>query len=1481
MNKKNRALSLLLVFAMALLLIPPFGITASAAYTFSGGIVIIDEALVAAEGNEFIIENGVFSVTVIGDVDVSIIFNNVTIDRSADSAGTNVAGIHTAGQRLYNNGWTNHPNNNNNAYYVPTCPFLITGGASVTARFDGNCTFKAGSNGWYATNNNNLQRADETHCGYAGIQVDSGASLTISSAQNLSAYGAYQMASTDENYVNAVKNSQTVKDSSGNVITVGDGVFDIDDIIAYNSKPFKSPGASTNPTYRTGTDGYGAPKDSNASTHCGGAGIGGGTTYNATTSSSKAYTAGTPGTIIINTGNITAIGGHTAAGIGGGLNGAATSSKIEINGGNITAVAGRWAAAIGDGDSISGNTSTKFDVSNNNSYEIIINGGTINAYGGLSASAIGTTDEITNKGNTEDSALSITITGGTITAQSGESYDGGTTSTAAIGAGNGTDMLDNQITIYSAAKIVASSFSNYAISNYGTDATGAKIPSVNIDPEGYVYLVRFDDIAAERTFKIYAIHKNANGHFMYVPTVASDMADGTVNNATNSYYYAYDPGHIASNGENIGGFYLVDSDGANVVPADYATNPNNYIFDEDSNRYYPIMIPSLSAYYDVGTVIETITVPGNYKAVAITLPNPEVYGGSYVLEVPLSNNADDKMYALLEKDLPGVTSGMLSSGESVSDTHFTAGENPPAESNIKPNIIVDGTAKPFTNLSVGVYNKEGVAQPSLITSFVETVYGYTIYVPNETEKFWLDFSFDTQYINEDKQNVTAKLSLLTVNGVNMLPANADGHVRLENVDFGTSDRADIWIKKTDTAAGSTKTISYKITLIIKDKYSFLLNLEALDKVYDGIPVDPSFKALIDGEATTNTKLEPNSVTTTYGSGNSALDNSKTVSVNGYGITYRVNSISFTTATGRATYNATFTYGRNTATYGFYVDNQGTLDFSNSTDQTLAISNNRRVRITDTGDGKIKLEYQTKSGNSWYADDSKSVTLNTTASITSPPLSGLTVLDSNISATEQELKQKLEQNKTVSESATITYNETGTSIYSVKLNDSDAATYSVSYTSSCNVKVTVTASGGKNYTDMMTPEEKEAVVYTFYQDEDGDGVYEKSLGTERPKNAGLYKIVATLDAAKYEAEGSLEFEISKKEIHIVAIENWLKYVTNEEIKDYDGVIFNPGQIYFEGVVSGESVALEAGASFGYVDTGNAGYADDVNYNDQKIRITTPELDTASQVNYILVGVVDNVCYVPGQIAYSTIGAIFRKAADIPNTSLWRKYYPVDESSNLNWLTSDGAFKDSRVDYHSPVPNGANDGNKFGGGTVGIHREYVKLRTTGDTSARYSIDIEFGAMQYQYTKRVWNVNTGEYEAVEGESKWTGNNGTNNAVTVTNRSNSQIYYKVEFEIDFMYAAITEGADSGIRAAMFDTNGALVAGTQVGGNITSTSGKSEEPHVLLSAEPDDPTKVGKARSQTFLLVLSGVPSSITEGNTLTYTNVGSVTVEIIELTP
>ena len=55
---------------------------------------------------------------------------------------------------------------------------------------------------------------------------------------------------------------------------------------------------------------------------------------------------GSGGAIIINGGSVYAYGGHQAAGIGGGLNGAATVTSITINGGTVSARGGRWAAPV-------------------------------------------------------------------------------------------------------------------------------------------------------------------------------------------------------------------------------------------------------------------------------------------------------------------------------------------------------------------------------------------------------------------------------------------------------------------------------------------------------------------------------------------------------------------------------------------------------------------------------------------------------------------------------------------------------------------------------------------------------------------------------------------------------------------------------------------------------------------------------------------------------------------------------------------------------------------------------------------------------------------------------------------------------------------------------------------------------------------------------------------------------------------------------
>ncbi len=1429
MNIKKRAAALGIIFAMILLLIPPLGINVSAADAeFSQGAVVLGSEY---DGKQVIIHNGVYSVTVHEGITVEIIFNNVTIDHSNHQDTASVTLSREAGyyqglaQSLYAAGGELGWARNGGGYYVPTCPFHILGNSNVSVRFDGNCVLKAGIGARYLTSANaTAMQGTQNGIGHAGIQVESGSTLIINGG-TVKAYGGYQK-HAENNVENNALNQTGILNISG-----------------------------------MGSD-YG-----------GGAGIGGGSSYNntnlhdSTNGNGLEHAAGTPGNIIINNGNILAVGGYQGAGIGGGANGAATTGKIEINGGIVTAQGGMYAAGIGEGDSLktSGTTrlTSKYFNSANGSYEVIINAGTVTANGGYQAGGIGTTDNVSNSegfGTSATSGLEITITGGNVTARSG-STNSETKVSAAIGTGYGTNMRDNSITIYNQANIVAASFSYFAISNYGTDITA--IPSVNIDPEGYVYLARFDDIETERVFEIYAIHKNANGHFMYVPTAAYDIADGSIDRATTSYYYAYDPGHVSSDGTRIGGFYLVDADGANVVPTDYAYNQDNYLYDEDTKRYYPTTIPAVSAYYDVDTVIEDITVPGNYKAVAITLPKPDAYGGAYVLEVPQSSG--NPIYVLMQKDHPGVTSGEI---QNSSQTHYSAGNNPPPAENSTPNIVIDGTARPFTDLDVGIY-EGGAAQPTLIPDFVETVYGYTFYVPHGTEKFWLDFSFASSYTDESGSAVSAKLILVSLDGVDITPNGSSTSISLENLDIDESGKTNVWIKKTDTvlSSGSTKTVSYKVTIVVKDKYTFLLNVDALDKVYDGNPVEPSFTALLDG-AESSTTVEKGNLNTSYSPLEFSSDGViRNVSVAGYDVYYTISDISLS-ANGTVTYTVKFTYYSYTTTYMFTVDKSGNISFL-SGDIYWNFGNNYRIFISNTGSA-IRLQLQQNQGGRWNTSGGAQ-TLNITTSISQSFASS-----TDLSAVEKALKNKIQTNGTTSESLTVYgYEEVGTALYNVTLG-AVSDIYTVNYTSTGNATVTVTYSRGTNLTSQMTQDEIRAVVYTFYEDSDGDGVYETLLGTQAPKNAGRYLVTAVLEASKYEAEGSAEFIISKKEIHIVAIENWLKYITSEEVKTYDGTIPDPGEIYFDGVVSGETVALQAGASFRYVDKGNTGYADDISYDDNKIIIMYPVLNAASQVNYLLVGVTGNTCYVHGQIAYSTSGTMFRKA-DAEKTSLWRKFYPVEDTDYLTWITSGGVFTDTRVDYHSPVPNGASADNGYSGGTVGIHREYVKLRTTGDTSERYSVDIEFGAMQFEYTKTVWNVNTGEYEAVEGESRWNGHNGSNNAVTVTNRSNSDIYYQLEFAIDFMYAAISEGADSGIRAALYDANYALIAGTQNGGRITSTSGTSGVQY-LLSAAPSDPTGIGTARSKTFLLVLSGVPSSITEDNNINYTNVGTVTVTIVE---
>lgn len=182
------------------------------------------------------------------------------------------------------------------------CPLLITDNSEVEVAFRGTNTFYAGVNGCTVTSGN-VYTSSQSGGGFAGIQVDRGSTLTIQQSNgSVFAYGGHYVAA----------------DNSNNV--------------------------SNNTLYTNDDIGYGWPAGAQTDL-AGGAGIGGGVTYNTTSSYGRSYTTGPPGTIIINGGEIHAFGGHQAAGIGDGdslqdqyTGQYSNSYSIHINGGTVTAV---------------------------------------------------------------------------------------------------------------------------------------------------------------------------------------------------------------------------------------------------------------------------------------------------------------------------------------------------------------------------------------------------------------------------------------------------------------------------------------------------------------------------------------------------------------------------------------------------------------------------------------------------------------------------------------------------------------------------------------------------------------------------------------------------------------------------------------------------------------------------------------------------------------------------------------------------------------------------------------------------------------------------------------------------------------------------------------------------------------------------------------------------------------------------------------
>lgn len=296
---------------------------------------------------------------------------------------------------------------------VEAAPISIKKGCSVTLIVDGNCSLYGGNNTGIGAN-----------WGYAGINIEKGASLTIKgdSDDKLIVYGGGNYGGSEEGAAAIGSNA----DCDMGSLTINDNLT----IEAYGAVKAAGIGGGCDEVAGDITiSGGNITAEGGRSA----AGIGCG-------DSVGSGDGGNGNNITISGGNIKATGGSGAAGIGG-SDGGDLNGTIRISGGNVTAAGGEEGAGIGGG--LEGYVS-----------KITIEGGTVNATGGKNAAGIGGGNA---KGSGDGGDVGdIYIAGGKITAYGGGGKDesngeGG----AGIGGGDGGEVGSLEIKENSHLEITA------------------------------------------------------------------------------------------------------------------------------------------------------------------------------------------------------------------------------------------------------------------------------------------------------------------------------------------------------------------------------------------------------------------------------------------------------------------------------------------------------------------------------------------------------------------------------------------------------------------------------------------------------------------------------------------------------------------------------------------------------------------------------------------------------------------------------------------------------------------------------------------------------------------------------------------------------------------------------------------------------------------------------------------------------------------
>ena len=1581
----------------------------------------IDEKIYSgfAKNPTFVIHNGVFSVTVIGDIEVSIVFgtkNNsggydgVTIDRTNEQVSGNTIGTATTGsttlEQLYEAGktlgWTY--NNNNNQYYVPTAPFLITGGAKVTALFLGNTTIKAHLNRRYVTNDNGTytfginNNNNNLYCGYAGIQVDGKSSLSITNVTDgtLKVYGGHQYASGTQ------------------------------DPIIFNS------------TWRpNGQNEYSAPSGADPNACGGGAAIGGGASYNTQNSKPANYTQGTPGEIIINGGTIEAIGGHLSAAIGGGFNGGATTSKIEINGGTIKAIGGRFATAIGDGDSLNKQQSTAVNGYSQNaspsfiqSSQIVINGGTINAYGGAGAAAIGTTDEVSDAskgfGANAVSGMTITITGGRIEAQSGAANEA---NCAAIGSGNKTNMKDNSITIYSAAVVFARSYSNYAISNKGTESGNANenIPMVNIDPNGFMYLARFNDESSERVLTLYPIYRDTRNNLVMskVSNNNSGDAHNILNGSTttaNGDFYARE---IALEGETtVIRLYKVEWKNGQFEPVLNDNGDKQYLTVKDGDKF--------SYFYDKSQKLHTFAVPGTYKAVALTIGK-----GDYIFHIPKGNDTNyaNDIYAHFSKALAGTTSAYTVEN-GTKDNQYCIHLTCKKDKNElileeSPHVKEDAIANAFTDVQLfyyekGLPNQDPVWIDKLEDIYNQTVLGYTVYLPHGTTEFGMKLYYSAQ----DVQQLVVQYPGLTAKPESQYAQNSNNEVSYskpgnstakdpltENpiegkdlyyqvIDFtipvsetqNGEQVYDLWVNKIDTVGGAQAFLTYRIRVIVRAEY--YINVESVSKEYDGTPVNPNILSIVEG-MTSNFKdsHEYNTITLPDGSkqkvvyGNhvsSYKKNGEKVKLvfntaDGIPVTVEYLAVPNETETSISLITTfTYTVGETDvvkrSTVNINMD--GTILF------TLDASSNSVLMTSSTGnylietakrDEWVEVKADGTLGNVYPSAVNNDCTrrvywtiyvshVDANGNKTKVPLLEFTAIEISVETDITNLPNKTNDGQTLYDSegsalagakndAATALQATGSNanLHEIRYSDSyycaaekaKKETFALTVTHAPAAKEGETQFSGSVYglddtlitgniptfsfsivddylymyymfyyyaykepsgkTITFTQEQLDQIRYRYYRDVDGDGLIHTENGDyyigekgDAPKDAGDYLLVMEYPGEEYEAYTAVAFEIHKRSIEITGVENWLTYLSAEEIQklqnasqtdhlkrypllsamtDAEKEAFKStgwkemfGTVYFSNLVEGDvlelsdhvyayyneitisynasKITLRYDAVYGEesVTDGNSGKTIISGYQKDWLGDKAgPDANgnyTNDNRNYELTGVTNFTSRdTQESLDFSYVHVAGMLAYETEGV-IFRKEDDADSIWQKYWPSTSEEYlkwdysgaKDELGNYITP--DILENGIDFESPSNASHQKHVYLKTqNADRASKYSFDVEYGSMEFIYAKAVWNVGAGgEYEYIETDESRWV---TNDGVT----NKITVINRSDAEIEF--------------SASVSVNSVVAYGVSIGYASTSsvenlstlTSDYSGE---LASAATNDGSS---STSKTFYLIVDGEP--------------------------